>query len=70
MTGRITETITWLDPAKQMPDDDETVLLLMPEASEPVWPGYHDGDDGWLLAEGGPAPRVHRWARMPGGRMA
>jgi len=36
----------------------------MPTADEPVWPGYHDGEQ-WLLADGMPAPDVNAWADMP-----
>lgn len=60
-----TETITW-HPASELPDADETVLLHMPEADEPVWPGYWDGEQ-WALSCGGPAPTVERWASMPTG---
>ncbi len=63
-----TETIIWHDCAKQMPDDDTAVLLHMPELDgDSVWPGYHDGDEGWTLADGMPAPTVARWAHMPVG---
>lgn len=60
------EQLAWLEPSEQLPDADETVLLHMPEADEPVWPGYLDGDV-WRLSCGGEAPRVARWAAMPTG---
>lgn len=47
-----------------LPDSETTVLLSMPTADEPVWPGYHDGEQ-WLLADGMPAPDVNAWADMP-----
>lgn len=62
------ETITWCRPAERMPDDDETVLLKVDDESQPVWPGYHDGDDGWRMADGMPIEAaVLAWARMPEG---
>lgn len=63
-----TETLTWFTPAERMPDDDETVLLEhRPEnvTGDLVWPGYHDGDDGWRLADGAPCKPPKRWAAMP-----
>lgn len=60
------ETITWRQAFRQKPDSDTTVLLSMPSADEPVWPGYWDGEN-WKLADGMPAPNVQAWADMPGG---
>lgn len=59
-----TETITWI-PVSQPPDSDLTVLLKDPNASEPVWPGYLDGET-WRFADGMPANPTH-WSDMPGG---
>ena len=39
----ITETLTW-KPVAEKPDSDISVLLFDPAASEPVWPGYLDGE--------------------------
>lgn len=58
----------WIDASEALPDDCETVLLYMPTAeSEPVWPGYYEyyGNDGWLLADGMPAPEVTHWCHFP-----
>lgn len=63
----IIETITWHAPEKEMPDDGETVLLHLADDDVPIWPGYHDGDQGWLTHENLPAPRVLAWASMPMG---
>lgn len=63
-----TETITWRLPADEMPDDDLTVLLHLQDEEWPVWPGYHDGDNGWCLADAMPTTKkVLRWAHMPNG---
>lgn len=59
------ELLKWVDDG--LPDADETVLMFMPDADEQVWPGYYAGDDGWLLADGMPAPKVTKWAPMPTG---
>lgn len=58
------ETINW-KPVAEPPDSDVTVLLFEPAASEPVWPGYLDGDV-WRTAEGMPASPT-LWSEIPGG---
>lgn len=63
----ITEVLTW-KPVAEPPDSDTTVLLFDPAASEPVWPGYLDGDV-WRTAEGMPAAPT-LWSEMPGGPKA
>lgn len=63
-----TETITWIPIGEKLPDDDSTVLLFHPDASEPVWPGYRDGRR-WKTAEGMIVVPTH-WAAMPGGPSA
>jgi hypothetical protein len=60
----ITEVLTW-NPVAEPPDSDTTVLLFDPAASEPVWPGYLDGDV-WRTAEGMPANPSH-WTDLPKG---
>jgi len=62
------EQITWIPVVKQLPDDDTTVLLYHPDASEPVWPGYRDGRR-WKTAEGLIIVPT-RWAEMPEGPAA
>jgi len=63
----MTETLTWHPiPGPDMPDDDCTVLLYSPTASEPVWPGYHCADE-WIWANGIPARSMTAWAHMPEG---
>jgi hypothetical protein len=66
----ISERATWT-PVAKLPDSDVTLQLYDPEASEPVWPGYFDGER-WRYIDGmpatpthyadmlhGPAPRIH-----------
>lgn len=60
----LTETLTW-KPASELPDSDTTVHLFDPTASEPVWPGYHNGER-WLYVDGMPATPTH-YSEMPGG---
>lgn len=59
-----TEAITW-KPVAEAPDSDITVLLFDSAASEPVWPGYLDGDV-WRTAEGMPAA-LTQWSDLPKG---
>lgn len=37
--------------ADQLPDSDTTVIICMPDAIEPIWLGYHDGEQ-WFIVEG------------------
>lgn len=62
-----TEVLTW-KPVAEPPDSDTTVLLFDPAASEPVWPGYLDGDV-WRTAEGFPAAPT-LWTDLPKGPTA
>jgi hypothetical protein len=59
-----TEAITW-HPVSEPPDSDITVMLFVPDATEPVWPGYLDGE-AWRFIDGMPANPVS-WAEMPVG---
>lgn len=64
------EVLTWHSVDEQLPDSDTTVLLRIEDAeSEPVWPGFLDGDQ-WKLADGMPVEKVLRWADMPAGATA
>ncbi len=65
-TMSIKEELSWeMIAADQVPDADETVWLFDPTASEPVWPGYWDGQD-WYFANGTPAAPTH-FALFPHG---
>jgi hypothetical protein len=63
----MTETITW-HPVSEPPDSDITVLLFEPDADEPVFMGYHNGE-AWCDAESFRAEPTH-WADMPKGPTA
>ncbi|MDN4056357.1 hypothetical protein QPK32_25140 [Massilia sp. YIM B02763] len=62
--GPLVERLVWKDAA-ELPDVDVTFQLFDPEASEPVWPGYYDGER-WVYADGMPATPTH-YADMPRG---
>jgi hypothetical protein len=73
MSVLISESIQWVDVKDQMPDSELTVLVSAPEASEPVWLGYHDGDS-WFSVDGmgygneeEQVAQVVAWAEMPKG---
>jgi hypothetical protein len=38
------ENDTWKSVTDEMPDADQTVLVHCPDADEPVWLGFHDGE--------------------------
>lgn len=62
------ELIQWT-PASKLPDSDETVIVYTPSSdSEPVWLGYHDGEQ-WCDISGAALDDVEVlfWARMPAG---
>ncbi|WP_045223686.1 hypothetical protein [Methyloterricola oryzae] len=56
-------TIHWKKAVAEQPDSDTTVLVHHPDADEPTWLGYHDGED-WYYVDGMPA-KVQRWAHLP-----
>lgn len=64
----LAEAITW-KAAADLPDADSTVMLFDPAASEPVWPGYYDGER-WLYADGMPAAPTHYADMLKGPRDA
>jgi hypothetical protein len=57
--------VLWQSVADQMPDDDLTVMIHHPEEDEPVWLGYHDGDDDTWRTVDGTRCEVTHWAEMP-----
>lgn len=60
------EVIDWHEVGELLPDDETTVMVEVEDAeSEPIWPGYLDGEQ-WRLADGMPV-KVKRWAEMPRG---
>lgn len=56
-------TVNWIACGERLPDDDTTVLVFSPQWGEPVWIGYHDGDD-WRTVDGGSIDVTH-WAELP-----
>lgn len=61
----LTETLTFHEPAEQMPDSDLTVIVRTRGCEEPVWLGYHDGEQ-WRDVDNLPIDVV-RWAELPAG---
>lgn len=54
----------WIACVDGLPDSDTTVLIYSPTAkSEPVWLGYHDGED-WYTIDHQPTSVTH-WQDMP-----
>lgn len=39
----------WIADSDRLPDDEQTVLVAMVGESEPVWLGYHEGDQWWSV---------------------
>ena len=62
-----TEEIDWVFISEDYPDEDITVLLFVPDASEPVWFGFcEDGEFYW--ASGSPVKeKVVAFAVVPQG---
>lgn len=56
--------MTWIPCSQELPDDDQTVLIVMDDGE--VWTGFHDGDDGWRYVSADPigAPVTH-WMAFP-----
>lgn len=49
-TATPTATNPW-HPPHEFPDSDITVLLRLGDLDDPIWPGFHDGQD-WRAADG------------------
>lgn len=65
----LTEMLHWRDAAKEKPDADVTVLMYVPDASEPVAMGYWDDQYNEWTYDVGAACRhtPTHWAEMPSG---
>jgi len=65
------ELIEWISTDESMPDDAETVVIYMPDQSEPepVWLGWYDSErDQWNNVDACRiASPVTAWAHMPNG---
>ena len=60
----VARAVNWRSAEDALPDDEIMVLVACPDSdSEPVWPGYHAGDE-WLYPNGLVCRPTH-WARMP-----
>lgn len=61
-------TIDWIPVQTRLPDDDATVLVHAPTASEPVWLGWRS-PTGWYTVDHVPfdPDEVTHWAPMPAG---
>ena len=61
----MTTTVQWKDAAKELPDSDIEVLIVVDDESNKgeVWIGYHDGER-WRAASGG-VVGVNHWAELP-----
>lgn len=65
----LSELLQWQDAAKEKPDADLTVLMYMPDRSDPVALGYWDDQwQEWTYDVGATCHhQVTHWAEMPGG---
>jgi hypothetical protein len=65
------EIIAWTSVDDRLPDDDVTVLVCAPGASEPVWLGYYDEGEWFSIDHESYAldleALVTAWAKMPAG---
>lgn len=41
----------WTECSDELPDSERTVITYAPDSNEPVWPGYHDGEQ-WVDING------------------
>jgi hypothetical protein len=67
--GDCEEAIQWITVRKQLPDDDQTVLIANSGESDRVWLGHHE-DDGWYFIDGFKIPMnrdITHWAHLPDG---
>lgn len=59
----------WIRTKDELPDEDITVMLYVPAASEPVWPGYLSREydiERWHWVEGRAIPyQVTHWKPFP-----
>ena len=61
----IPATVLWMNAELSLPDSDLTVLIHCPKSDDPIWLGYHDGEE-WCLASGDTIwSGVSHWAQLP-----
>ena len=65
MKAPMTTQIKWIS-ADKLPGSDTTVIIHCPEADEPIWLGYHDGET-WRTVEGAELKdeEVKHWTDLP-----
>lgn len=54
---------TWTTVDTELPDSNETVLVFAPEADPPVWMGYIEDGEWWLVDAY--RARVTHWMPLP-----
>lgn len=57
----------WNRVNERLPDDDQIVLVHAPDATEPVWLGFHHREtESWVWAEGADIlEKVTHWMEIP-----
>lgn len=60
------EQITWHAVADCLPDSDMTVMVYSELWDDPIFMGWHDGDDGWRNIHAENIQPTH-WADLPQG---
>jgi len=65
--GKVTGKIEWVDAARELPDDEMTVLMALSDGE--ICPGFRDGND-WRyvsadLVDQGDGVTVTHWAALP-----
>ena len=55
--------MTWTEVTDSLPDSDMTVMTYEPDSCEPIWPGWHDGEQ-WHDINGGQIKPTH-WMAFP-----
>lgn len=57
--------MVWIKASDCLPDDDLEVLIFVPDDDEPVWIGYHGGDE-WYSVDAMPLGQlVTHWMDLP-----
>ncbi|MEI7815568.1 MAG: DUF551 domain-containing protein [Desulfuromonadales bacterium] len=54
----------WVPVTELLPDSDTTVMTFESESIEPIWPGFHDGEE-WMDIMGGSLKNVTHWMDFP-----
>lgn len=55
--------MVWISCSDRLPDSDQTVLICSASWENPVWMGYHDGNE-WRCIDAFPCAPTH-WAELP-----